>query len=423
MESAVNVRTTLSGGHSSRPERVWASLYIVDDLCQSVFSSLARSDQRRWARNYVHGLLTTSGRKSMRRIAAQLGPGTEHRLQQFISKSPWDWKPVRRALADQVAASTGPIAWALEPLFIPKAGEHSVGVERQFVPQLGRVSNCQQAYGVWMIGEQSAYPVEWGLALPDSWTVDSRQRKRVGIPEHMESRPALDCGLDALQGIADQRRPVLMDVADADLPRVLGVLETGRIPFLLRVGGTFPVCAAEPGSALTGQWVSARRLVNSLNGHTSPVEWLDRARPSRRVTLVASATVYVQGSRRPLRLLGAWTDPTSPWAADLWLSDRPQQPPAQMFRTAQLGRLVQRDMREVSVPIGVSDFEGRSFRGWHHHTTLVSVAHAASLLTEAREEEYARLRPPVQQALPSRAEPVPAPRRAGPDRVLRMPTI
>lgn len=379
----------------------------MDELCQTVFSSLSRSDQRRWARSYVQGLLTTTGRKSMRRIAAQLGPGTEHRLQQFISKSPWDWGPVRSALAEQVAASGRPVAWALEPLFIPKAGEHSVGVDRQYVPQLGRVSNCQQAYGVWMVGEHAAYPVEWGLALPDSWTSDDRQRERCGIPRLLEPRTALDYGLEALVGIADQRRPVLMDVADAELARVTAVLDGHQLPYILRVGGTFPVCQAEPGGAMTGQWVSARRLINALSGQTRPVEWLDRVRPTRRVTLVASARVYVHNSRRPLLLVGAWTDHTSPWAAQLWLSNHPQQQPAQLFRTVQLGRLVERDLREVSVPIGVSDFEGRSFRGWHHHTTLVSVAHAASLFTEAKEAEYALMQPPA-AAFPGLARPRPS---------------
>lgn len=74
------------------------------------------------------------------------------------------------------------------------------------------------------------------------------------------------------------------------------------------------------------------------------------------------------------------------------------------------------------MPIGVSDFEGRSFRGWHHHTSLVSVAHAASLFTEAQEAEYARLRPPAVPVPLDRERPA-EPTSPGLDRALRVPTV
>jgi hypothetical protein len=392
----------------SRERRPWVSPDILDDLCQMVFGSLRRSDQRRWAETYVRGLLTAIGRKSMRRIAADAGPGREHGLHQFISKSPWEWRPVRQALTSYLQRETDLVAWVLEPFFILKAGEHSVGVERQFVPHLGRMSNCQQAYGVWMVTEESSYPVEWGLALPDSWTADSDLRRRGGIPEHLGPRSPFQCGIEAFLSLADPRRPVLMEVADAELATACTILSSRRLPFLLKVSGTIPVAATDPGSAFAGHWVSGRRLVDGLGGQSRPVEWIDPARGRRRVTSVAATAVHVHTGgeagasglvSQPLLLIGAWSDPSSSRPCDFWLTNCLQHPPTALFRTAQLARAVRRDFQNVSVPVGVNDFEGRTFRGWHHHTTLVSVAHAASLLSQVQESRYARI-PPIPASRP-----------------------
>ena len=354
----------------------------------------------------MRGLLTVEGRKSMRRIAAGAGISAEQSLQQFISKSPWDWKPVRRSLAAYLQQQVEPLAWVVETLFIPKAGGRSVGVERQFVPHLGRVSNCQQAYGIWMVCQDASYPVDWGLALPHAWTADPGRRSRVGIPEQLEPRSAVQGALaDVLEitrAWSARPRPVLMDVGDSDLEQVAGALGDSGVPFVLRVGGSFPVAATNPRQVpFGGSWVSARRLIDSLRGQGRPVEWMDHARQRRRVAPVAAATVHlpsVPGAGAAigpgLLLLGAWTDPAGARPTEFWLSNATGQPPAQVFRTAQLTRQVHRDQRDVSARVGVSDFEGRSFRGWHHHATLVSIAHAVCLLSQVQESRYARLRPP-----------------------------
>ncbi|MFC1416095.1 IS701 family transposase [Streptacidiphilus sp. N8-3] len=367
---------------------------------------MTRRDQRRWAEAYIRGLLTVEGRKSMRRIAAaDVGAAGEQNLQQFVSKSPWEWKPVRRALAEYLQHRVQPHALAVEPLFIPKAGGCSVGVERQFVPRLGRVSNCQQAYGIWLVGQDASYPVDWGLALPSTWTADPGRRRLGGIPDHVASdSPARGAvaGLLALPRAPQiAGRPVLMDVGNKDLDHVCSVLDDGSLPFILRVGGSFPVAAAGARSApFGGQWVPARRLIDSLRGQHRLVEWVDRAHHQRRrVAAITATAVHLPRSAagssatHRLLLLGAWTDPADHGPAEFWLTNSTQQSPAAVFRTAQLTQQVQRDQEEVSAQVGISDFEGRSFRGWHHHATLVSVAHAITLLSRAEESGFARIGP------------------------------
>ena len=45
------------------------------------------------------------------------------------------------------------------------------------------------------------------------------------------------------------------------------------------------------------------------------------------------------------------------------------------MRLAKLRWRIELDYRELKDALGLDHFEGRSFRGWHHHVTLVCLAH------------------------------------------------
>jgi SRSO17 transposase len=83
-----------------------AHIVELASLCRDLFASFTRSDQRRWGEVYVRGLLSVSGRKSIRRMAEQVvGWEAEQCLQQFVNQSPWDWVPVRRRLMEHAMPS------------------------------------------------------------------------------------------------------------------------------------------------------------------------------------------------------------------------------------------------------------------------------------------------------------------------------
>ncbi|MFJ8351722.1 transposase [Streptomyces sp. NPDC094153] len=136
----------------------------VAKLCAELFAPLPRADQREKGAQYLYRLLTAQGRKTVRTIAAQVGGGAaEQSLHHFVSASTWDWMPVRAALCRYVERVPRPRAWVARPLVIPKAGRHSVGVARRFVPSLGQVVNSQEALGVWAVHEAASALVHWRL--------------------------------------------------------------------------------------------------------------------------------------------------------------------------------------------------------------------------------------------------------------------
>ncbi|WP_424214742.1 IS701 family transposase [Streptomyces sp. BI20] len=366
-----------------------------------VFASLPRRDQRHWAEVYLAGLARAEGRKSVRTIAGAATPrgagSVEQSLHQFIGNSPWDWGPVRRALARRLHAvlSPPPAAWVVRPLVIEKTGDRSVGVGRQFVPGLGRTLNCQQANTVWLAAPQGAFPVEWSLVLPPAWTEEAARRS-VGLPDTARAltptadalrvvrRMALGWGLPPL--------PVLWEPAAAEL--------AGAVSTLLRHGPRF-VLRIAPGTALLPEPPDRGR--DRDRGPADAAALLAAARV-RRGSDGTHPVVSVRvrgpfgerdGSRGPVLTLFGPADA----AGGHWLTDLHRAGPGELARLTALEDRAARDAAEVCEGLGLRDYEGRSHRGWHHHLTLVGVAHANALLARIGPDGPASGRPsgPVEE--------------------------
>lgn len=363
------------------------------DILSRALESIPRSDQRRWAELYVRGLLTVNGKKTMRALANGAGNSVEQSLYQFITKSTWQCGPVRRAVAQLLNERLTPRAWVVHPLVITKIGEHSVGVERQWVAHIGRIVNCQQAAGVWLVSEQGSCPVDWRLALPECWTEHPERRRRASIPAHVDACPPDRCAIGAVDRMAAEwnlpGRPVVMDLRDGDPYAACAELNARQIPFVVRIDPASRFALLEPlqraGFAERAPVTDA--LTAALSRNCMPVEWYDHASDTVRATSVGTTRVRLRrrGSaprveRQELVLIGAWTSRARRAPAEYWLSNLSRTQLGTIYRTAMLARRVERDLAEVTDGLGARDFEGRSFRGWHHHMTMVTVAHASAAL-------------------------------------------
>ncbi|MGF1430227.1 IS701 family transposase [Kitasatospora sp. LaBMicrA B282] len=360
-------------------------------LCSVVLGSLPRSDQRRRGVQYVRGLLGAEGRKSIRNIATVVGgQATEQSLHHFIASSTWDWDPVRQALAQHLAHIAPPQAYVLRSMVIPKAGEHSVGVDRRFIPSLGQMLNAQQAVGVWSASADSSYPVNWRLRLPEAWLDDQPRRSQAAIPEGLDAESLGDCAVAAFQGTGDWGlpvRPVVVDAGETDAARLVRRLRALGAPLLVRIGGALPlVPIATLGAARGTEPVPAQQLIGTARDLRRPVVWSDHTTDGTpRTSLVAGLPVRLpgastRGGRDPELLLLGVAAPGQRRPAELWLTDLRQATPAALLRLGTLLDRVDRDFSTVADQVGIRDFAGRSFSGWHRHVTLASTAHAVAML-------------------------------------------
>ncbi|MFF7145309.1 IS701 family transposase [Streptomyces nodosus] len=359
----------------------------------SLYFDREGSDQRLRARQYLSGLLAAEGRKSIRNIAALVGgAAAEQSLHHFISSSTWDWTPVRQTLAGLVTRVLAPRAWVVRPLFIPKAGEHSVGVEQQFAPERGQALNGQLAFGTWAATEGTSVPVQWRLHLPESWLRDARRRRRAEIPDRTEAETPEECAtataLTVLGQWAVPRRPVVLDTHVTDLGGVIRPFTEDQIPLLTRVHGSTRLIVAD--RAMPGYRAGAlpaRDIMESVRGLRRRLE--AAGGPVRRTTLAAAVRVRLSqpGSGPELLLIGEWHERRKAPVA-LWLAASVTAPVGDLVRLTRLAQRVGQDEKQIGEQVGVRDFEGRSFRGWHRHMTLASVAHAVSALADESDEMY-----------------------------------
>ncbi|MFJ9570081.1 IS701 family transposase [Streptomyces bacillaris] len=366
---------------------------LLSALGTELFASMPRRDQRTKGMAYLQGLLEAEGRKSIRNIAALFGgDATEQSLHHFIVSSTWDWTPVRRALAQYVERVTQPQAYVVRPLIIRRAGETSVGVERRFVPALGQVVNAQQAVGVWAAAPDWSSPLNWRLQLSPRWLADRRHRRQTDIPDSEVPESLDQCSVKAYQELIKKSRlpirPVVMDAQETDVAAVVGWLRAADTPMLLRIDGTQRLTVEEPAFPRRGVSMTAQQIM-SLVWHMRRPGRRPGEGPTAPGPVVAVRVTLSHAARREGRsdsslvLMGVAEH--GHWPAELWLTDLTTSSVGELLQLASYARRVERDTKEVADRVGIRDFSGRSFAGWHRHTTLASAAHAIAMLSDRAE--------------------------------------
>ncbi|GAA2635783.1 transposase [Dactylosporangium fulvum] len=340
----------------------------VAELCDELFAGLPRKDQRRRGVEYVHGLLRTPGRKSIRNIAGQ---ANEQRLHHFVSDSTWDWMPVRRALRTHLLRSAPPLAWVVRSMMIPKTGEHTVGVGRRYCRARGSFLSAQHAIGLWAAAPGWTSPVHWRLHLSATWLGDADRCRRAAIPAGTVPQPVDECLVDTyLELAADRDLPVVLDARDVDAPAVVRRLRAAGAPVLARIDATTPLCPDPPVPGHADGPLPAARLLAMVRHTRRPVFGAGAA-------LAATGAVRLPGPGRSdgLVLLGVGR-PGPRWPDEVWLSTLTGHSLADLVRLARLPGRVYTDLAGIGDRVGLRDFTGRSFAGWHRHVTLASAAHA-----------------------------------------------
>jgi hypothetical protein len=361
--------------------------FVPDDispLLGEMFASLPRSDQRHWAEVYVQGLLTVSGRKTVKRISDQVaGGGAEQCLQQFVNQSTWSSAAIRRDVALLLGRPLDPSYWVLADVVIPKNGRHSVGVDRQFAYPEGRTLNCQLGLALFQSGSDWNCPVNWRLQLPPNWEDDTERRAKAHVPATEGCKPRWRLMLDTLDETAAEwaipPRPVIGDLtAESDTEPLLRGLDDRHLPYAVKVSASRPAGAASDGrhAATFGQV-----LADAIRHRTVVDRWQFSGHDPT-LTRVVAARLSAAGRPGHVRHLVAEWSPANNVPRTAWVTSIPPHDLSQFLEGLLHHRRVLDGMDALYEDLGLRHFEGRSFSGWHHHATLVSVAAGCRILTE-----------------------------------------
>lgn len=369
----------------------------LSNLCRTVFESLPRSDQRRWAEIYVRGLVSVPGRKSIRRIAEQVaGRSIEQCLQQFVNQSPWDWAPVRHVLTRATEAILPSSAWVVQEVEFPKDGQSSVGVGAQFVSGAKQTVNCQLGLTTWLAGEGGAVPVNWRLMLPAGWDTDLARRAKAHLPASERHRPCWEHILDSVDEMVESwkltPRPVVSDRRhDRRLEPLLRGLEERHLAYAVRISDRTPVAVPTARGAQLRAGDLIRSAARGLT--TTPPDPGPGVRRERRGSSLSVAQAFIPSDAavhrteptrsRRRRVVARWPHGRAQ-PGQLWLTNMATAPMSELLGILNVAERAILESNGLRAHSGLDHFEGRSFRGWHHHVTLASVAHAHRVLPTHR---------------------------------------
>lgn len=381
----------------------------LEQFLVDLLEPVGRRERRQWGGVYLRGLLLDGERKSIAPMAQRLAEGNVQAMQQFIGQSPWNWNPVWEKLGQRMTAELeADPAWVIDDTGFPKQGTHSVGVERQYSGTLGKTGNCQVAVSVHHVGEQGNVPLGWRLYLPQSWAKDAERRQQAGIPQEIVFRKKWELALEILDqirawGVPDQ--VVLADAGYGDATELREGLEQrglayavgitpqmgvwlkppqpivpeakplGRPPRAVRYGRQRPVMAQQ--AALKAAGWKKIRWREGTKGWLESRFWAARVQTSHRY----------QGGRPPGKqvwLLVEWPQseeaPTKYSLCDLPASYTLRR----LVRLIKCRWKIEQDYHQLKEELGLDHYEGRNWQGWHHHVTMVMLAHAFLTLETLR---------------------------------------
>jgi SRSO17 transposase len=361
-----------------------------------------------------------AARKSVEPIAAVTAPArvaAQHQsLLHFVGQAPWSDATVLTKVRDLVLPAierAGPIeAWIIDDTGFPKKGRHSVGVARQYCGQLGKQDNCQVAVTLSLANRTASLPVAYRLYLPQEWADDPVRRKTAGVPEEITFQTKPEIALDQLRaavGAGLPRGVVLMDAgygSDTQLRTDITALGLSYIAGILSntsvwAQGTAPL-PPKPWSGRGRPPTLMRRdgehqptSVKALALALEQAAWAEitwREGTADRLTS-RFATVRVRAAHRDYWLseprpeewlLIEWPEgekePTK-----YWLSTLPEDIGfARLVELAKLRWRIERDYQELKQELGLGHYEGRGWRGFHHHATLCIAAYGFLIAERVR---------------------------------------
>ena len=394
-----------------------------------MFQGLGRRERLEAMSWYVTGLLLDGERKSTEPMAGRLVDdpaeisAMRQRLQECVSISAWSDDMVCSRLAARIDAELpGVEALVIDDTGFPKKGKHSVGVQRQYSGTLGRQDNCQVATSLHLASEHGSACIALRLYMPEPWCSDLERRRKAKVPDEVKFETKRDIALaqiDAALGWGVRRHVVLADAGYGDSTEFREALSARGLHYVVAIPGAPVVWSPESSPSIPPKPTRMGRprstysdpehppiSVKDLSVTLTPrkVSWREGSRgwQSSRFAAVRVRTAhgYSQGAPpgEEVWLLCEWRD-DAPSATKFYLSNLPERTSLQkLVRLAKLRWRIERDYQELKQEIGLDHFEGRTWRGFHHHATLCSVAHAFLALRRA-------LFPPEQSELDDPAGP------------------
>jgi len=386
------------------------------------------ADRTEPLRSYCTGLLLDGERKSVEPMAARLAPDHVQRMHEslhhFVAQSPWSDADMLRQVRNYVLPAmqkNGPVtAWIVDETGFVKKGTHSVGVARQYCGRVGKKENCQVAVSLSVATATGSLPIAWRLYLTEEWANDTERRKQAGVPKEVQFQTKPQIALAQIQQAVEERVSPGVVLADevygSNREFREGVAEL-KLDYSLAVRSTTTVWALErqplPPKAWKGKGQRPTRMRRDQAHQPITVKQLAQELPEK----VWREVAWREGSKGTLRSRFAalrvrpaygddrkgglqpeqWLLMEWPAGSDepsgYWLASFPAKLSLKRLVAISKHRwVIERDYEELKSELGLAHYEGRNWRGFHHHGTLCIAAYGFLMAERSRFSPSAHIR-------------------------------
>jgi SRSO17 transposase len=385
------------------PDQAWQAAFAR--WLRPFLAALRREAQRRWAPVYLQGLLGPGERKSVAPMAARVAPDDVQQLHHFVATSPWATAPLEQELARTAQRLVGgpPAVLIIDDTALPKQGRHSVGVARQYCGALGKTANCQTLVSLTLARGEVPVPLALRLYLPAEWTEDRARCRRAGVPAEVGFHSKAELALAEVDRVRAAGARFGTVLADADYGRsaefrqalsarglcwAVGVPRTQQVyPAVVRVA---PPRRGPTGRPPTRPTPSARSraaetMIATLGrGAFRRLVWRHGTKGPLAADFAAVRVRVAEGpllARPPQRLPGelAWLvcEQRAGGERKYYLTNHPATTPLLVLARAIKARWAcEQAHQQMKEELGLDHYEGRSWRGLHHHALLSMIAFA-----------------------------------------------
>ena len=376
--------------------------------------------------SYCTGLLLPGERKSIEPMAARLAPDNVQRMHQslhhFVANAPWSdevlLERVRHLVLPAMKRNGSMVAWIVDDTGFVKKGTHSVGVARQYCGQVGKQENCRVAVSLSVATEQASLPIAWRLYLPETWAKDRKRRKEAGIPKEIPFATKPTIALQQIrQALAEEvtPAPVLADAGYGNDSQFREELTKLRLAYVVGIQGSTTVWGPGEAPLSAKRWkglgrppkllrrdkqhqpISVKQLAESLAASSwENASWREGTKQRLRSRFAALRVRIAHRdywrSELPAEewLLIEWPmgdhEPTKYWLSTLPTDSKL----VDLVKLAKQRWIIERDYEELKQELGLGHYEGRSWRGFHHHGTLCIAAYGFLVAERSRFSPSAR---------------------------------
>lgn len=405
--------------------------------CAQMLKVLGHADREQPGRWYLKGLMLEGTRKSVEPMAARVNPSnvrsTHQSMHHVVAEAGWSDEAMLAAVAQQVLPRLlkdgAPCYWIVDDTGFPKKGKASVGVGHQYCGELGKTANCRVAVTLSIATPQGSLPVGYRLYLPESWSEDVQRRTQTGVPEAIEHTTKQALALAQIeQALAAgyRRGPVLADAAYGDDTAWREQLQAWGLSYAVGIRSASTVWwgehqPIEPQARAGGRGPQAQRYGRDATHQPIAVLALAKALPARAFQAITwregtkhalssrFARVRVRAAHRDQVRAEQWliiewpqgeAEPTR-----YWLSNLPKAITwPVLVDTIKARWRIERDFQELKQELGLGHYEGRNWRGFHHHASLCIAAYGFLMIERqfGVKKNAARFKAP---ALPEGFEP------------------